>query len=85
MDENDHKTLPNIVKHGRSAYVRGCRCNDCRSGNRNYQREYMKNWRQSRRTAAVGSRPNSDSVGFADGRGQSEETQRTQTTAETDK
>ena len=33
------------LKHNRTGYVRGCRCNDCIEGNREYQRDYMKQWR----------------------------------------
>jgi hypothetical protein len=36
--------------HGRSKYVKGCRCDVCVVANREYQRQYMKVWRSKKLT-----------------------------------
>ncbi|WP_396275713.1 HNH endonuclease [Gordonia sp. AC31] len=42
------------LKHGRSGYHRGCRCDECRAGHRDYMRDY------SRRRYAEGRPPGAD-------------------------
>jgi hypothetical protein len=44
----------NLV-HNRTGYVRGCRCHLCVSGNKEYQRSYMKQWRNKRKVSSIAS------------------------------
>ena len=39
------------LKHNRTGYVRGCRCAICVNGNKEYQRLYMKEWRNKKRSS----------------------------------
>lgn len=39
-------------KHNRTGYVCGCRCEVCKEANKEYQRQYMKQWRQKKSAAA---------------------------------
>jgi hypothetical protein len=36
------RSLKRVVRHGRGAYVAGCRCNICIEANREYQRHYSR-------------------------------------------
>ena len=36
-------SLQRVVRHGRGAYVAGCRCTKCCEANRIYQRDYLRN------------------------------------------
>jgi hypothetical protein len=36
------RSLKRVVRHGRGAYVAGCRCNVCIEANRTYQRLYSR-------------------------------------------
>lgn len=50
MPEVQEKTLV----HNRSGYTRGCRCQTCVAANREYQRQYMARWRDSKKKPASG-------------------------------
>jgi len=38
----------NERKHARAMYVQGCRCEICTKANKEYQRAYMREWRQKK-------------------------------------
>lgn len=42
-----------VNKHSRTGYVQGCRCEVCRSANREYQRNYMRKWRSPQNAEAT--------------------------------
>lgn len=41
-----------IRKHSRAGYVTGCRCEVCTNANKEYQRAYMREWRQQKKAVA---------------------------------
>lgn len=45
-DLEDRETEERLLVHNRTGYVRGCRCELCVKGNREYQRDYMQKWRK---------------------------------------
>jgi len=55
-ESTEVKTARKLV-HNRTGYVRGCRCQPCIEGNKEYQRTYMKEWRNKRRGSPEASSP----------------------------
>lgn len=42
--------MPEDRNHSRTGYVRGCRCQICVDANKEYQREYMRQWRNRKKS-----------------------------------
>lgn len=42
--------MTNEIKHSRTGYVRGCRCEICVDANNQYQKDYMRQWRLRKRS-----------------------------------